>query len=83
MVLASATVISCWQSAWVMGGSAVSVGFAVGFAVVAVALPLAGVPDAADVPPGLHAATKRQRQARRARVMRDCERFMSFIGFMA
>ena len=40
-------------------------------------------PDAAEVPPGLHAATKRQRQASRAGMMRTRERFMGFISFMA
>ena len=82
MVLASATVISCWQSAWVMGGSAVSVGFAVGWAV-AVALPPDGVPDAVDVPLGLHAATKMHAQTRRARRMRRRERFIGCMSFMA
>jgi hypothetical protein len=67
-----------------MVGSVVSAGFAVGCAVVAVASPLAGVPDVVDVPLGLHAATEKliQAQARRARMMRTRERFIGLIGFI-
>jgi hypothetical protein len=69
MELASATVISCWQSALVMAGRAARVGCAVGCDVAdaAVGLPLDGFP-AVDVPPGLHALMSNDRQSPTSRM---------------